>query len=81
MEEYRLVQDLMVGDLVKAYMNDYKQIKQIIKGFIINNPKNRSNCMYIMNKTEENGLIDDLVVMGNHGILLDEAEQKEKSRM
>ena len=77
MEEYRLVQDLMVGDLVKAYMNDYKPIKTKIQGFLINNPNNRSNCMYIMKKTENNGLIDDLIVTGNHGILLDETDVNE----
>ena len=80
MEEYRLVQNLMVGDLVKAYMNDYKPIKNIIQGFFINNPKNRSNCMYIMRKTENNELIegtDDLIVTGNHGILLDEKDVNE----
>jgi hypothetical protein len=83
MEEYRLVQDLMVGDLVKAYMNDYKPIKNIIQGIFINNPKNRSNCMYIMRKKEEsegNGLIEDLVVTGNHGILLDEKEVSEEEQ-
>jgi hypothetical protein len=80
MEEYRLVQNLMVGDLVKAYMNDYKPIKNIIQGIFINNPKNRSNCMYIMNKTEGNGLIEDLMVTGNHGILLDEKEVNEEEQ-
>jgi hypothetical protein len=70
----------MIGDLVKAYMNDYKPIKNIIQGIFINNPKNRSNCMYIMNKTEENGLIEDLVVTGNHGILLDEKEVNEEEQ-
>jgi len=39
MEAYRLVQDLLVGDLVKVYMNDYKPIKNIIQGILINNPK------------------------------------------
>jgi hypothetical protein len=80
MEEYRLVQDLMVGDLVKAYMNDYKPIKNIMKGSFTNNPKNRSNCMYIMNKTENNGLIEDLIVTGNHGILLDEKDVNEEEQ-
>jgi hypothetical protein len=74
MEEYRLVQDLMVGDLVKVYMHDYKPIKTKIQGDFKNNTKNTSNCMYIMKKTEDNGLIDDLIVTGNHGILLDETE-------
>jgi len=95
MEEYRLVQNLMVGDLVKAYMNDYKPIKNIIQGIFINNPKNRSNCMYIMKKTDQNELIegtvgtegtegiegtDDLIVTGNHGILLDEKEVNEEEQ-
>jgi hypothetical protein len=80
MEEYRLVQDLIVGDLVKAYMNDYKPIKNIMRGSFTNNPKNRSNCMYIMNKTEDNGLIEDLIVTGNHGILLDEKDVNEEEQ-
>jgi len=80
MEEYRLVQNLMVGDLVKAYMNDYKPIKNIIQGFFINNSKNRSNCMYIMRKKEENELLEDLIVTGNHGILLDEKEVNEEEQ-
>jgi hypothetical protein len=80
MEEYRLVQDLIVGDLVKTYMNDYKPIKNILQGSFVNDPKNRSNCMYIMKKTENNGLIEDLMVTGNHGILLDEKDFNEEEQ-
>ena len=39
--------------------------------------------MYIMNKTEgteDNGLIEDLIVTGNHGILLDEKDFNEEEQ-
>jgi hypothetical protein len=75
-EEYRLVQDLMVGDLVKVYNNEPKRIKMKIQGSFINNPNNPKKCMYVMKKTEDNELIDDLIVTGLHGILLDEPDER-----
>jgi hypothetical protein len=75
-EEYRLVQDLMVGDLVKVYNNEPKRIKVKIQGSFINNPNNPKKCMYVMKKTEDNELIDDLIVTGLHGILLDEPDER-----
>ena len=83
MEEYRLVQDLMIGDFVKSYLHGYKKVSRVIKGSFVNNPKTISNSMYIMNKTEgtgKNELIDDLIVTGNHGILLDEEEVNEEEQ-
>jgi len=42
------VHNLMVGDLINAYMNDYKPIKNIIQGIFIN----RSNCIYVIKNPE-----------------------------
>jgi hypothetical protein len=37
---------------------------------MINNPNRFNGCMYKMEKTEENGLLDDLIVTGGHAILV-----------
>ena len=39
---------------------------------MINNPDKFTSCMYKMVKTDDNGLIEDLIVIGGHGILVDE---------
>ncbi len=72
-EEYVSVQDLKVGDFVKSYKHGYRKISKILNGSFINNPieQGASNCMYIMKKTVDNGLIDDLTLTRNHGVLVD----------
>ena len=79
-EEYRLVQDLKVGDLVKSYKHGYRRISKILSGFFINNPNGEDNgdCMYKMSKTEDNGLIEDLVLTRNHAILVEKLTENEK---
>ena len=67
-EIYRQINTLKPKDLVKVYPNEYKPIKYIGKKILINDP-NISNTMYIMKKTENNNLIDDLIVTGKHLIL------------
>jgi len=39
---------------------------------MINNPNRFNECMYKIEKTEENGLIEDLIVTGGHSILVDD---------
>jgi hypothetical protein len=39
---------------------------------MINNPEKFLNCMYKMKKTDENGLIEDLIITGGHAILVDD---------
>jgi len=79
-EEYRLVQDLKVGDLVKSYKHGYRKISKILNGFIKNNPNGQDNgdCMYIMKKTPDNGLIEDLILTRNHAILVEKLTENEK---
>ncbi len=79
-EEYRLVQDLIVGDIVKSYIHGYRPISKIIKGSLINTPNQIKKCMYRMKKTDDNGLIEDLIITGCHGILVDELTDDEKNK-
>ena len=47
---------------------------------MINNPNRFNECMYKMEKTEENGLLDDLIVTGGHSVLVDDlGEYKEEN--
>lgn len=71
-EEYIPIEKLRKGDLVKSYKYGYKKIDLIGKNPMINNPKKWFECMYKMEKTEENGLIEDLIVTGGHAILVDD---------
>jgi hypothetical protein len=82
-EEYRLVQDLMVGDFVKSYLHGYRKVSKILKGSFVNNPKDKgvANCMYKMLKTDDNGLIEDLTLTRNHGILVDKLSENEEKKV
>jgi hypothetical protein len=71
-EEYIPIQHLREGDLVKTYLHEYKAIKKIGKGKLLNNPTNSAHCMFKMEKTETNGLIEDLIITGGHSIMVDE---------
>ena len=70
-EEYIPIENLRKGDYVKTYKHGYKKIDLIGNNPMLNNPDKFSECMYIMQKTEENGLIEDLIVTGGHSILVD----------
>jgi hypothetical protein len=79
-EKYIPVQNLRKGDLVKTYLHGYRKIDLIEKGSLINNINIWHNCMYKMKKTKENGLIEDLIVTGGHGILVDNLLQEEYNK-
>ncbi len=81
-EEYVPVQHLKKGDLVKTYSNSpvYKKIVLIGKGKLVNNPDIWSKCMYKMEKTDNNGLTEDLIITGGHSILVDELSETDKEK-
>ena len=71
-EEYIPVENLRKGDFVKSYKHGYRKIDLIGKNPMINNPKKFIECMYKMEKTDDNGLIEDLILTGGHSILVDD---------
>lgn len=80
-EEYIAIENLRKGDLVKSYKHGFRKIYLIGKNVMINNPEHFNLSMYKMKKTEENGLIEDLIVTGGHGILVDDlGELEEKTK-
>jgi hypothetical protein len=82
-EEYRLVQHLKIGDLVKSYLHGYRKVSKKLKGSFVNNPKDEgvANCMYRMKKTKDNGLIEDLTLTRNHGVLVEKLTKNEEGKL
>lgn len=71
-EEYIPIEYLQKGHLVKSYKHGYRKIDLIGNNPMINNPENFCGCMYKMEKTYDNGLIEDLILTGGHSILVDD---------
>jgi streptogramin lyase len=79
-EEYVSIKNLKKGDLVKSYLHGYRKIDLIGKGNMFNNPEKITTCMYILEKTEENNLIEDLIITGGHSILVDKLTEEESKK-
>ena len=66
-EEYKAIETLRKGDLVKSYKHGYRKIDCIGKGTFTNGNSHPNFNMYKMKQTEA----EDLLVTGGHGILMD----------
>jgi hypothetical protein len=77
-DEYIKIEMLRAGDFVKTFKHGYRKIDMIGRNILINNPNIYSKCMYKMEKTETNGLIEDLIVTGGHSILVDHMTEEER---
>jgi hypothetical protein len=64
-EIYQTIETLKPGDIVKVYPNSFKSIKYIGYKTCINDEQNNTT-MYIMKKTNNNDLLEDLIVSGLH---------------
>ena len=70
-DEYICIEQLKKGDVIKTYRHGYRKIDVIGKNILTNNPTLYSKCMYTMTKTPTNKLTEDLIMLGNHSILVD----------
>jgi len=82
-EEYRKIESLRKGDLVKTFMDGYKAIDTI--GFTkVYNPGNAmrsKNRLYKCKKENYPSLTEDLVITGCHAILVDDITDVQKERL
>ena len=78
-EQYVPIQDLRKGDVVKTYLHGYREIQFIGKGACSNNPCVWYGSMYKMEKTDTNGLFEDLIVTGGHAILVDQVTEEQEN--
>jgi hypothetical protein len=77
-EEYRAIENIRVGHLVKTYKHGAKAVTHIGKGEMLNSHKNPKNCMYKLPKSGD--MIDDLLVLGGHSILVDKYDSEEQEK-
>lgn len=71
-EVYKKIETLRSGDLVKTYKHGFKKIMMIGKNVMVNDIDTPHNCMFVLYKTKENGLTDNLTVTGGHSLLVDD---------
>lgn len=77
-EEYLPIQSLRKGHLVKTFLHGYKKIKSIGINRFVNDPSNHRRNMYVMKKEKNPNLIDDLIITGDHSILVDVVSREER---
>jgi hypothetical protein len=73
-DEYIPIEHLNMQEpvLVKTYVHGYKLLKLIGHHTMINDPTNWRQCMYMLKKTPDNELTDDLIITGGHSVLVDD---------
>ena len=78
---YLPIEQLNKSVYVKTYKNGYKKVKYLIKTKMINSSKKTINKLYLMRKSKNNGLIEDLFVTGSHALLKNQLSEKEAKKM
>ena len=71
LEQYKYIETLRPGNLIKTYLSGYKSIIMIGKNQIKNNPNIYTDCLY---KHKEK----NLVITGGHSLLVDKINQNPK---
>ena len=66
---------------VKTYKHGYKRVKFLLQSKLINTDKRTINKLYVMKKTPENKLIEDLYVTGSHALLVDTLDESTSLKM
>jgi hypothetical protein len=64
---YKLIEEMVPGDLVQTYRHGMLPVKLIGKNTLVNNPEKPFECMYKLPRYGD--MTDDLIVTGGHGIL------------
>ena len=80
-DKYIPIEQLDDNVYVKTYKHGYKRIKFLLHSKLINTDKRTVNKLYVMKKTNENKLIDDLYVTGGHALLVDKLDDKTSLKM
>jgi photosystem II stability/assembly factor-like uncharacterized protein len=76
-EEYIPIENLKKGMLVKSYKHGYRKIHLIGKGTLINGSDKLTECMYKMEKSKNNEILEDLIITGGHGVMVDKLTSNE----
>jgi hypothetical protein len=72
-DQYRAIEDLRPGMLVKTYRHGYRPIEYIGHKTMVNDPTLWSACMYKIPQSD--GMCDDLIMTGGHALLLERPTQ------
>ena len=80
-DKYIPIEKLDQNVYVKTYKHGYKKVKYLIKTKLINSSKKTINKLYVMKKTNNNTLLEDLYVTGSHALLKDQLTEKEEKKM
>jgi hypothetical protein len=80
-DRYIPIEQLDDNTYVKTYKHGYKRIKFLLQSKLINTNKRTINKLYVMKKTNENKLIDDLYITGSHALLVDKLDENSSLKM
>ena len=80
-DRYLPIEQLDDNVYVKTYKHGYKRVKYLLQSKLINTDKRSINKLYVMKKTSENKLIEDLYVTGSHALLVDKLDENTLLKM